>query len=102
MLRAPGDYDVFIDDFAEGESRVYGLNWINRLAGASLTESTIEIESPVENDELTVENTPNTLHVQRIRISGGKANTRYSLVATVKTSSGDTLKASVLVLCKRP
>jgi hypothetical protein len=100
MLRAPGDYDVFIDDFAEGESRVYGINWLNWLAGASLVGSTIEVETAGAN--LVATPTQDTLTVQRFRLSGGTAGERYSLVATVTTSTGDTLKASVLVVCRLP
>jgi len=92
MLRAPGDYDVFIDDFAEGESRVHGINW---LAGASLVGSTIKVETAGAN----LVATPTQDTAQRFRLSGGTAGERYSLVAT---STGEVKKTGLRIIAEEP
>jgi len=97
MMRAKRDYDLVIEDFAEGESKVYGINWTGWLDGANITSSEIEADQG-----LTATHVSNTATVQRFRLEDGRAGTNYSLVATVNTSTGDTLKCSLLVVCRLP
>lgn len=100
MMRLRRDYDLHIDDFAEGESKAYAINWLGWLDGAQITSSDIEVES--DGATLTAVGISNTLNLQRFRLAGGQADKAYALKATINTSSGDTLKCSVLVTCRQP
>lgn len=99
MMRSRNDHDLVIDNFAVGESVVYGINWSAWLGNAQIVEA--EVAAP-DGSDLIVTGTQNTSAVQRFRLSGGTAGARYTLIATVTTSGGDTLKCSVLVVVRDP
>lgn len=97
-MRTLDTFDVRIDDFAAGESIIYGIVWGPWLKAASIASSTLELD-PNSPQDLTLDNAgvQDKVQTQLFRVSGGSAGEVYKALATVLDNLGNTYKVSLLV-----
>lgn len=98
-MRTRGSFDVLVDDFAEGEDVTYSIDWSHWLDADSINSSSI---APGTQDTLVIAVEENTLTEQRFRVSGGVAGDIYHGVASIVTTGGDILKASIRIEVQTP
>jgi len=81
-----------LEDKTPDEVKDYGVEWADQLDGATISASRWEVPTGLTKDDDDIDGTATV-----VRLSGGVANTTYTLVNEIDTSAGETLERAIQI-----